>query len=91
MAYKGMIHYNKRESFDYVVKQLIEHKFIVNDQFIDHNNKPLSGPYKDVVSVDMVVIIPEYDYKNLEKIDFFSDDCIGEIEETWHINNDMLQ
>jgi hypothetical protein len=30
----------------------------------------------------MVVIIPEYDYKNLEKIDFFSDDCIGEIEET---------
>lgn len=90
MAYKGMIHYNNRESFNHVVKQLIEHKLIVNDQFVDHNNKPLSGPYKDVVSVDMVVIIPEYDYKNLEKVDFFSDDAIGEIEETWHINNDML-
>jgi hypothetical protein len=83
MAYKGMIHYNDRESFNYVVKQLIEHRFIVNDQFVDRNNKPLSGPYKDIVSVDMVVIVPEYDYIGLDKIDFFpNDNAIGEIEET---------
>jgi len=83
MAYKGMIHYNDRESFNYVVKQLIEHRFIINDQFVDRNNKPLSGPYKDIVSVDMVVIVPEYDYIGLDKIDFFpNDNAIGEIEET---------
>lgn len=83
MAYKGMIHYNDRESFNYVVKQLIEHRFIVNDQFVDRNNKPLSGPYKDIVSVDMVVIVPEYDYIGLDEIDFFpNDNAIGEIEET---------
>ena len=83
MAYKGMIHYNDRESFNYVVKQLIEHRFIINDQFVDRNNKPLSGPYKDIVSVDVVVIVPEYDYIGLDKIDFFpNDNAIGEIEET---------